>query len=228
MEIQNVTATVDKQFHNKTDEKTSSVSFKDAITNTSDEQIPSQEQDVNFQNINGMSIGEIESFYQDKRQSKLLQTLKYATLFSTNMSMNEAMFNAVLSQGNLEESQSFLSSMFSNRNSYLGNESDHGAGLRKSIIDQLEGDVKAEQIELEKEFQYTMIQFDVAEHMSDMMNFSKSERDKNKDDGNLSFLYNNMYTQYQSLFDEYDSIENSNSALINQQLASSRMNLLNF
>ena len=228
MEIQNVTSTVDKQFHNKTDEKTSSVSFKDAISNTSDEQIPSEEQNFDFQEINGMSIGEIESFYQDKRQAQLLQTLKYATLFSTDMSMNEAMFNTVLSQGNLEESQSFLSSMFSNRNSYLGNESDHGAGIRKSIIDQLNGDVKAEQIELEKEFQYTMIQFDVAQHMSDMMNFSKNERDKNKDNGNLSFLYNNMYLQYQSLFDEYEGIENNNSNLIKQQLASSRINLLNF
>lgn len=208
--------------------KEKDVSFIENIKSNDDTKKTLTQEDLTFQKINGMTIGEIESFYANKRESALLNTLKLSTLFSSNLSMNEAMFNSVLSQGNLEDSQAFLYNMAFNRNSYLNSSQNYGSMIRKSIINQLDGDVKIQQIELEKEFQYTMLQFDISQHMSDMMDFSKNERDKNKSNSDLSFMYSNMYLQYQGLFDEYNSIENSNTSLLSAQLANSRINFLNF
>jgi len=227
MEIQNVTSGVNAQVHNNKDETNQIDAFKNAINDHDVLDSLSQDEEISFQKINGMTLGEIEEFYKDKQQNELLNTLKLSTLFSSNPSMNEAMFNMVLSQDGLQNSQSYLYNMMSNRNSYLSNENDNGAWLRKSIIDQLDGEVKAEQIKLEKEFQFTMLQFDVSAHMNDMMSFSKNERDRNEDNDDLFFSYDNMYLQYQSLFDEYESIENNNSSLLNQQLIKTRMNALN-
>ena len=231
MQIQSVTSNNIPQSQNKTDENINETSFKDVVLNSNEEPLQLQDKDLTFQKINQMSLGEIEGFYQDKNQNALLNTLKYSTLFSGSSSMNEALFNMVLSQDDLQNSQSYLYTMMSNRNSYLSNDNnnDHGAWLRKSMIDQIEDkEVRDEQIKLEKEFQYTMIQFDVSAHMSDMMNFSKDGREKNRDNSGLSSMYNNMYMQYQSLFNEYDSIENNNSDLLSQKLTNNRFSALSF
>ena len=226
MEIKNIIPVVNGQFQNKTEDKVSTTSFKEAILN-SNQPVNIHEDELDFKKINGMTIGEIEEFYEDKRSSELLKTLKLSTMFSNNMNMNEAMFNSVLSQGNLEDSQSFLYNMAFNRNSYLFNADNHGANVRKNIIEQLNGDVKIEQIKLEKEFKSTMLQFDIAQHMSDMMDFSKNERDKNKGNNDLSFMYDNMYFQYYDLFDEYKTTQTKNHELLTQRLANNRLNGLN-
>lgn len=226
MEIKNVTSTVNGKLQTKMEDKVSETSFKEAVFN-SNQPLNIQEDELDFKKINGMTIGEIEAFYEDKRTSELLKTLKLSTLFSNNINMNEAMFNRVLSQGSLEDSQSFLYNMAFNRNSYLFNANNHASSVRKNIIDQLSGEVKIEQIRLEKEFQSTMIQFDVAQHMSDMMNFSKNERDRNKENSDMSFMYDNMYFQYYDLFDEYRSTQTKNHELLTQKLTNNRLNGLN-
>ena len=73
-----------------------------------------------------------------------------------------------------------------------------------------------------------MVQFDVAAHMSDMMNFSKKGRDDNKDNYGLFSMYDNTYLQYQSLFNEYESLEGGNKNLLNQHLNSAKLMALNF
>ena len=207
--------------------KTSS-SFISNLQNTDNTDNKKKEIDISFQNINTMSLDEIEESYQDKDQTNLLTALKLSTLFSTNMNMNEALFNTVLGQNDVSSAQVYLSSMMSNRNTYLSNSNDGGAWLRQNLISQLDGEVQAEQIKLEKEFLYSMVQFDVAAHMSDMMNFSKKGRDDNKDNYGLFSLYDNTYLQYQSLFNEYEALESGNNNLLNQQLNSAKLMALNF
>ncbi len=131
--------------------KTSS-SFISNLHNTDNTDNKKKEIDISFQNINTMSLDEIEESYQDKDQTNLLTALKLSTLFSTNMNMNEALFNTVLGQNDVSSAQVYLSSMMSNRNTYLSNSNDGGAWLRQNLISQLDGEVQAEQIKLEKEF----------------------------------------------------------------------------
>ncbi len=207
--------------------KTSS-SFISNLHNTDNTDNKKKEIDISFQNINTMSLDEIEESYQDKDQTNLLTALKLSTLFSTNMNMNEALFNTVLGQNDVSSAQVYLSSMMSNRNTYLSNSNDGGAWLRQNLISQLDGEVQAEQIKLEKEFLYSMVQFDVAAHMSDMMNFSKKGRDDNKDNYGLFSLYDNTYLQYQSLFNQYEALESGSENLLNQQLNSAKLMALNF
>jgi len=203
-------------------------SFINNLQNNENTEIKKKEIDISFQTINTMSLDEIEDSYQDKDQTNLLTALKLSTLFSTNMNMNEALFNTVLGQNDVSSAQVYLSTMMSNRNNYLSNSNDGGAWLRQNLISQLDGEVQAEQIKLEKEFLYSMVQFDVASHMNDMMNFSKKGRDDNKDNYGLFSLYDNTYLQYQSLFNEYEALESGNKNLLNQQLNSAKLMALNF
>ena len=228
MEIQNNSSDVNTHFQSETNKKNHAHSFSREVEKNNTKENNSLGDNLSYQKLKNMSAEEINDFYTDKRQSILLNTLKLSTAFSGNSSMNEAMFNMVLSKGTLEDSQAFLSNMISNRNSYLSNKNeDHGVWLRKSIINQIEDPkIQNEQIEIEKQFQYTMLQFDVAQHISDMMDFSKKGREENKDNNSLSFMYNNSYIQYQSLFQEYESIENKNSELLKQQLQSNSLNSL--
>jgi len=226
MEIQNVAELANKQFQNKKSEDTQTVSFKESILNNH-EQNSHNKESLTFENINNISVNEMEENYQDKQQVELFKILKLATLFSGNVNMNKAMFNSVLDQDGLEKSQEYMYSMMSNRNSYLSNSNDNGAWLRSSLISELEGDAKREQIQLEKEFLNTMLQFDVAQHMNDMMDFSKSGRDRNKNNNDLSLMYNNTYLKYQNLFNEFEKIENNSAGLLNQYLTTSKMNFLN-
>jgi len=203
-------------------------SFINNLQNNENTEIKKKEIDISFQTINTMSLDEIEDSYQDKDQTNLLTALKLSTLFSTNMNMNEALFNTVLGQNDVSSAQVYLSTMMSNRNTYLSNSNDGGAWLRQNLISQLDGEVQAEQIKLEKEFLYSMVRFDVASHMNDMMNFSKKGRDDNKDNYGLFSLYDNTYLQYQSLFNEYEALESGNKNLLNQQLNSAKLMALNF
>ncbi len=230
MEIQNTTSSRNTQLQNSNNKNEQEVSFKNEVQNNSEEELELSEEDLTFQKLKNMTHEEINKFYTDKRQNVLLNTLKLSTMFSQNSSMNEAMFNMVSSQDSLEGSQSFLYNMMSNRNSYLSNDgNDHGAWLRKSLIEQIEDpEIRKEQIKIEKEFAYSMLQFDVVSHMNDMMNFSRNERDKEKESSGLFSMFDNTYLQYQNLFDEYEGIENKNSDLLNQKLAMNRINALNF
>jgi len=232
MEIQNKNISSTQKSLNQiqydTQNNKTSSSFINNLQNNENTDDKKKEVDISFQNINTMSLDDIEQNYQDKDQSNLLTALKLSTLFSTNMNMNEALFNTLLGQNDLSSAQMYISTMMSNRNTYLSNSNDGGAWLRQNLISQLDGEVQAEQIKLEKEFLYSMVQFDVAAHMSDMMNFSKKGRDDNKDNYGLFSMYDNTYLQYQSLFNEYESLESGNKNLLNQQLNSAKLMALNF
>ncbi len=232
MEIQNKNISSTQKSLNQiqydTQNNKTSSSFINNLQNNENTDDKKKEVDISFQNINTMSLDDIEQNYQDKDQSNLLTALKLSTLFSTNMNMNEALFNTLLGQNDLSSAQMYISTMMSNRNTYLSNSNDGGAWLRQNLISQLDGEVQAEQIKLEKEFLYSMVQFDVAAHMSDMMNFSKKGRDDNKDNYGLFSMYDNTYLQYQSLFNEYESLESGNKNLLNQHLNSAKLMALNF
>ena len=120
MQIQNVTSDINRQFNNSDSKNTQVTSFNNEVEKLGDEQV-AIEDDLTFQKLKNMTPEEINQFYTDKRQNILLNTLKLSTMFSQNSSMNEAMFNMVSSQDNLEGSQSFLYNMMSNRNNYLSN-----------------------------------------------------------------------------------------------------------
>jgi|GEM_PF-6408522 len=214
--------------HYNTQNKEPSTSFMDKLQSQDKEAILKNVQDLSFSNINAMSIEDMGNTYYNSEEENLLKVLKASTMFSTNSSMNEVIFNAVLGQGDINSSKRYLATMMSNRNSYLSSSSDGGAWLRQSLISNLEGDVQKEQIEIEKKFLYSMVQFDVSAHMSDMMNISNKGREDNKDNYGLFSQYDNTYLQYQSLLNEYEAIESGNKTLLDQQLNSAKLMALNF
>jgi len=228
MEIQDRSQTLSPNIHYKTQNKEASNNFINKISSNNSEVVNQNEVEFSYKNVNAMSLEDIENTYESNEEGNLLKFLKASTMFSSNLSMNEALFNAVLGQTDVSSSQTYLYNMMSNRNTYLSNSNDGGAWLRQNLISQLDGEVQAEQIKLEKEFLYSMVQFDVAAHMSDMMNFSKKGRDDNKDNYGLFSMYDNTYLQYQSLFNEYESLESGNKNLLNQHLNSAKLMALNF
>jgi len=88
--------------------------------------------------------------------------------------------------------------------------------LRKSIIEMIDDpDIKAQQEKLEKEFAASMMKFDIMSHFNSMLDFGRNEKDKNKN-SEYSFLYNNFYEQYDTLFSDYKNNKSLNDIMINQ------------
>jgi hypothetical protein len=118
-----------------------------------------------------------------------------------------------------EQSISYLASLFTHKNISLDTQTDSfqkGALLRKSIIEMIDDpEIKAQQEKLEKEFSASMMQFDIMSHFNSMLDFGRSEKDKNKN-SEYSFLYNNFYDQYDTLFNDYKNNKSLNDILINQ------------
>ncbi|NQY94955.1 MAG: hypothetical protein HRT43_12375, partial [Campylobacteraceae bacterium] len=162
MEIQSKTTNVTQTnsnnvlYNNQNSQNTKTASsFLSSVQNNENTNSVNEDVELSFQKINTMTLDDIENIYQDNEQASLLKTLKLSTLFSTNINMNEAIFNAVLGQNDVSSSQMYLYTMMSNRNTYLSNSNDGGAWLRQSLISQLDGEVQAEQIKIEKEFLYS-------------------------------------------------------------------------
>lgn len=183
--------------------------------------------EISFYKINAMTMSEVLKFYKYIYQTQFLKMLKLATMFSANVSMNEAVFNALSDKHGLKDKLLFVHNMAFNRNSYLFDSDNYETLIKENIIKELESDVIIRQVDLEKEYQYTLLQFDVSKHMNDMMDLFKKQKDENINN-NLSFLYSNMYWQYKELNKDYENIKIRNSSALMQQLTTNRLGLLGF
>lgn len=172
---------------------------------------------LNFENIKSLTLDEIRTKIAPQLQDEA-KNLKLATLFSNDPIMQMTLFNTVNS-GTYESNTSLLSNMFTHRNIFLNNQNDSmqmGAMLRKSILEQIDDpDIKAQQEKLEKEFNYTMMQFEMSEYFNSMLDFGRDEKEKNKD-SQYGFLFNNFYEQYAMLESNYSDIKNMSDMMVAQ------------
>lgn len=134
------------------------------------------------------------------------------------MNLSLSLFNQV-NNISYEESTSYLANLFTHKNISLDTKTDSfqkGILLRQSIIEMIDDpDIKGQQEKLEKEFSAAMIEFDIMSHFSSMLDFGREQKDKNKN-SEYSFLYNNFYEQYDTLFNDYKNKKSLNDMLINQ------------
>lgn len=175
------------------------------------------ENPLDFNNIKSISYEEIQTKIAPQFQNEA-KNLKLATLFSSDPFMQMTLFNTV-KNGSFESNTTLLSNMFTHRNIYLNNQNDsiqRGALLRKSIIEQIDDpNLKAQQEELEKQFNLTMMKFEMNDYFNAMLDFGKEEKDKNKD-SQYGFLFNNFYEQYALLQSDYLKIEDLSKMMLAQ------------
>ena len=173
---------------------------------------------ISFQNTQNMTLEELQSFYGSNQTQQSIRNSYIATQFSTDLNLSLSIFNQIGSMSD-EQGISYLSSLFTHKSISLDSQTDSfqkGALLRKSIIAMIDDpDIQAQQEEIEKKFLNTMMEFDIMSHMNSMLDFGKSEKEKNKD-SQYSFLYNNFYNQYDILFNDYQKNKELNNMLINQ------------
>jgi len=173
---------------------------------------------MSFQDTQNMSLEELQSFYGSQETQQSIRNKYLAAQFSSDISLSLSIFNQVGSMSD-EESISYLSSLITQKNISLNSQTDSlqkGALLRKSIIAMIDDpDMKAEQEKIEQEFLSTMIEFDVMSYFNSMLDFGKTEKDKNKD-SEYGFLYNNFYDQYDILFNDYKNNKELNNMLLQQ------------
>ncbi len=182
----------------------------------------SKDDPLSFQNIQKLSLEELKTKIDPELQDQA-KNLKLATLFSSDPIMQMVLFNTVQT-GSYENNVNLLSNMFTHRNIYLDNQNDSiqmGAFLRKSIIEQIDDpDIKAQQEQLEKEFNYTMMKFEMSEYFNTILDFGKTEKENNKDT-QFGFLYNDFYTQYAMLNAQYDEVKDFSDLMIAQYKSNS-------
>ena len=173
---------------------------------------------MSFQDTQNMTLDELQSFYGSQETQQNIRNLYLSTQFSSDLNLSLSLFNQVDSM-TYEQSTSYLANLFTHKNIYLdtqNNSFQKGVLLRQSIIDMIDDpDIKAEQEKLEKEFSNTMMTFDIMSHFNLMLDFGKTEKEKNKN-SEYSFLYNNFYQQYSTLFNDYQNNKEVNEMLINQ------------
>lgn len=175
------------------------------------------EDPLDFNNIKSISYEEIQTKIAPQFQNEV-KNLKLATIFSSDPIMQMTLFNTV-KNGSFESNTTLLSNIFTHKNIYLNNQNDslqRGAMLRKSIIEQIDDpSLKAQQEELEKQFNLTMMQFEMNDYFSAMLDFGKEEKDKNKD-SQYGFLFNDFYEQYALLQSDYLKIEDLSKMMLAQ------------
>jgi len=188
------------------------------IPNSKDITLNLSNDTISFKDTQNMTLDELQSFYGSKETQQNIRNLYMATHFSSDSSLSLSIFNQV---NNMSEEQSinYLASLFTHKNISLDTQTDSfqkGALLRKSIIEMIDDpDIKAQQEKLEKEFAASMMKFDIMSHFNSMLDFGRNEKDKNKN-SEYSFLYNNFYEQYDTLFSDYKNNKSLNDIMINQ------------
>lgn len=190
--------------------------FISQLINEKKSQNPNEDP-LDLNNIKSISYEEIQTKIAPQFQNEA-KNLKLATLFSSDPFMQMTLFNTV-KNGSFESNTTLLSNMFTHRNIYLNNQNDsvqRGALLRKSIIEQIDDpNLKAQQEELEKQFNLTMMKFEMNDYFNAMLDFGKEEKDKNKD-SQYGFLFNNFYEQYALLQSDYLKIEDLSKMMLAQ------------
>ena len=194
--------------------------FKSTLNDFNEQNNNQSNDNLSYQDIKNMTPDDIQALYGSQEAMQSIRNQYLATLFSDDSNMSLTMFNHI-DKMPYNQSTSFLANMFTQRNIYLDNEIDtlqKGSLLRQSIIDMIDDpDIKTEQEKLEKEFNTTMMKFNIMDYFNDMLDFGKNEYDKNKN-SKYGFLYNNFNEQYSTLFSEYKDIKNINEMMINQYL----------
>jgi|GEM_PF-6622831 len=212
------TTKYDNTIKNSSDTKVNHNDIKFTIPNTKNTTSNLSDDKISFQDTQNMTLEELQAFYGSKETQQKIRNLYMATQFSSDLNLSLSLFNQVNSMSE-EQSISYLASLFTHKNISLDTQTDSfqkGALLRKSIIEMIDDpDIKAQQEKLEKEFSTSMMQFDIMSHFNSMLNFGRSEKDKNKD-SEYSFLYNNFYEQYNTLFSDYNNNKSVTDMLINQ------------
>ncbi len=203
---------------NNSDTQVNNHDIEFTIPNSKDTTLNLSSDTISFKDTQNMTLEELQSFYGSKETQQNIRNLYMATHFSSDLNLSLSIFNQV---NNMSEEQSvnYLANLFTHKNISLDTQTDSlqkGALLRQSIIEMIDDpDIKAQQEKLEKEFTTSMMQFDIMSHFNSMLDFGKEEKDKNKN-SEYSFLYNNFYSQYETLFNDYENNKELNDMLINQ------------
>ncbi len=203
---------------NNSDTKVHHNDIKFTVPNTQETTPNLTDNKISFQDTQNMTLEELQSFYGSKETQQKIRNLYIATQFSSDLNLSLTLFNQVDTMS-YEQSTSYLANLFTHKNISLDTQTDSfqkGVLLRKSIIEMIDDpDIKAQQEKLEKEFSASMMQFDIMSHFNSMLDFGKSQKDKNQK-SEYSFLYNNFYEQYDTLFSDYKNNKTLNDMLINQ------------
>ena len=200
------------------DKKEKDNGFKSTLNDFNEQNNNPSNDELSYQNIKIMTLDDIQALYGSQEIMQNIRNRYIATQFSSDSNMSLTMFKHIEDMP-YEQSTSFLANMFTQRNIYLNKDIDtlqKGSLLRQSIIDMIEDpDIKAEQEKLEKEFNTTMMKFNIMDYFNNILDFGKNESDKNKD-SQYGFLFNNFYEQYSTLFREYKDTKDINEMIIQQ------------
>ncbi len=173
---------------------------------------------ITFQDTQNRTYDELKSFYGSQETQQNIRNSYLSTMFSSDLNMSSTLFNQV---NDMTEAQgtNYLANLFTHKNISLNtqnNSAQKGVLLRQSILNMIDDkDMKATQEKLEKEFNNTMQRFDIMDHMNSMLDFGKSEKEKYKD-SEYGFLYNDFYSQYSTLIEEYKQTKQMSVNIIKQ------------
>ena len=197
-------------------EKNSQNLFLNTLINTKSDEDSLKTNQLTFENINGISIEEIEKLFTLEEEKNLAKNLRLATLFTNDLYLGKALFNTVLGEP-FNVANNYLFNIYEDKNIFFKSKDNSLADLlHQSVINR--SDEKSKSYEKVSQIKIDQILTTVNSFsfLDALSKGYKNQYDKYKDDNQYSFLYNDYYMKYQELIYKYEDLKDSDKNIINQ------------
>ncbi|MGE0050378.1 MAG: hypothetical protein AB7S49_02530 [Arcobacter sp.] len=175
--------------------------------------------DLTYENINGITLEEIDTLFENEDDKNMARNLRLATLFSSDENLSKALFNTVLGQP-FNLGYTFLTDRYNDKNIFLSSNSSGSLFdlLEDSITNKINNtQTNSTDVISQDKLDEILTKVNSFDFLSALSSSSKKGYDKYKNEKNdYSFLYNDYNLKYQELIYKYQDLENYNKNLIKQ------------
>ena len=193
----------------------SETTFLDEVKNISvNTQNSSKTNSFSFENIDGITLEEIDSIFTNDKDKELAKNLRIATLFTEDKNLAKAMFNTVLGHP-FSLGTTFLSNMYDDKHNYfksINSSTKLSDLLYETIVNKTSNQrLKPTEVISQEKLDEILLSVQSFDFLDTLSNSYKNSYEKYKDDEeDYSFLYNDFNLQYEQLIEKYKEINNQN------------------
>ncbi|MAD41572.1 MAG: hypothetical protein CL623_04185 [Arcobacter sp.] len=175
---------------------------------------------LTYENIKGITLEEIDTFFKDEESNQMAKNLRLTTLFTQDDTLGQALFNTVLGEP-FDIGYSYLYDRYEDKNSFLNTSSSNSLAdlLYDSISKKIDnGDKKTTDIISQDRLDQILTKVNSFSFVDALSSTTRDEygRYKDKEENDYSFLYNDYALQYEQLKFKYEELTNINKNLIKQ------------
>lgn len=166
---------------------------------------------LSFENIDGITLEEIDSIFTNEKDKELAKNLRLATLFTDDKNLAKAMFNTVLGKPFILGS-SFLSNMYDDKHNYfksINSNNNLSDLLYETIANKTSNqNLKPNEVISQEKLDEILLSVQSFNFLDTISKTYKDKYDNYNEEEDYSFLYNDFNLQYEQLIQKYKDVKN--------------------